>query len=60
MEWMSILIRKIQNKNTTITSKLIVKIDASGYDEAMQQIKQDPLLQQGWKIYTIIKNVYRP
>jgi hypothetical protein len=59
MEWMSILTRKIQNKITIITTKLIIKINANGYDEAMKQIKQDPLLQQGWKIYTIIKNVYR-
>ena len=57
MRWTSILIRKIKNKETTITSKIIIKVEAEGYDEAMKRLKANQLITQGWQILTLVKNL---
>ena len=57
MHWTSILTRKIKNKETTITSKIIIKVEAEGYDEAMKKLKANQLITQGWQILTLVKNL---
>lgn len=56
MHWTSILTRKVKNKETTITSKIIIKVEAEGYDEAMKKLKANQLMTQGWQILTLVKN----
>lgn len=55
MRWTSILTRKIKNKETIITSKIIIKVEAEGYDEAMRKLKANQLTTQGWQILTLVK-----
>ena len=56
MHWTSILTRKVKNKETTITSRIIIKVEAEGYDEAMKKLKANQLMTQGWQILTLVKN----